>query len=329
MLALVLAVLVKRAAAGLLPVRLIACTLLGSTAGLSTTALTGLGEGWGLPVALWGLAVVRRLLTGVMSSARRVCTAVQRLKEELQAGLSAMLLEMLDLLLALPEPTAELGTVLVLPLLAATERAEGPSAWSGCCTGVNCRGTNAAEDIVTADCTAGEEVDPCASGKERPGLDPWSETDITLCTGGSATRAVGVWPNALGPIKLPLRWLPTALSGEGAVGLLANARTEAVGDTTWVLTAVAAASEGRGMEKQPTALSLLPSALAGDNRSNAGGVPGEASNPRLLLVLVADLLPVTTTLGKLVRGLGQSEGERCRKADRWRPAADVGGVALP
>ncbi len=87
------------------------------------------------------------------------------------------------------------------------------------------------------------------------------------------------------------------------------------------------------MEKRPTALGLLLSALAGDNRSNAGGVPGEASDPQLLLVLVADLLPVTTTLGGLVRGLGQGEGEpsdeRCRRADRWRPAADVGGVALP
>jgi len=95
-----------------------------------------------------------------------------------------------------------------------------------------------------------------------------------------------------------------------------------------VLTAVAAASEGRAMEKQLTALGLLPSALAGDNRSRAGGVPGEPSNPRLLLVLEADLLPVTTTLGKLVRGLGQGEGERCRRADRWRPAAGVEGVAL-
>ena len=108
--------------------RLIACTLLGSTAGLSAGALTGLGEGLGLLAVLWGLAVVRRLLTGVMSCARRACTAVQRLKEALQTGLSAMLLEVLDLLLALPELTAELGTVLVLLLLAATECAEGPCA---------------------------------------------------------------------------------------------------------------------------------------------------------------------------------------------------------
>ena len=180
----VLAVLIKRAAAALLPVRLIACTLLDSTAGLCTTALTGLGEGGGLLAVLWGLAVVSRLLTGVMSSARRVCTAVQRLKEALQAGLSAMLLQMLDLLLALPELTAELGTVLVLLLLAATERAEGPSAWSGCCTGVNCRGINAAEDMLTAGCTAGEDAGPCASGTGRP----------RLCTdtGGSATGTVGV-----------------------------------------------------------------------------------------------------------------------------------------
>jgi hypothetical protein len=113
------------------------------------------------------------------------------------------------------------------------------------------------------------------------------------------------------------------------VGLVKNARIEAIGDTIWVLTAVAAASEGRAMEKLPTALGMLPRALAGDNRSNAGGVPGEASNPRLLLMLQADLLPVTTTLGKLVRGLGQGEGERCKKADRWRPAADVGGATLP
>ena len=91
---------------------------------------------------------------------------------------------------------------------------------------------------------------------------------------------------------------------------------------------MAAASEGRAMEKQLTALGMLPSALAGDNRSRAGGVPGEPSNPQLLLVLEADLLPVTTTLGKLVRGLGQGEGERCRRADRWRPAAGVEGVAL-
>ncbi len=125
MLALVLAVLIKRAAAALLPVCLIACTLLGSRAGLSATALTGLGEGWGLLAALSGLAVVSRLLTGVLSTARHVCTAELWLKAELQAGLSAMLLEMLDLLLALPEPTAELSTHLVLPLLAATERAEG------------------------------------------------------------------------------------------------------------------------------------------------------------------------------------------------------------
>jgi len=190
----VLAVLIKRAAAALLPVRLIACTLLGSAAGLSTTALTGLGEGWVLPVALWRLAVVSPLLTGVMSSARRVCTAVQRLKQGLQAGLSAMLLEMLDLLLAVPEPTAELGTFLVLPLLAATESAEGPCACSGCCTGVNCRGTNAAEDVVTAGCIAGEEVGPCASGKERPRLNLWSGAGIKLCTDteGSAKGPVGV-----------------------------------------------------------------------------------------------------------------------------------------
>ena len=58
-------------------------------------------------------------------------------------------------------------------------------------------------------------------------------------------------------------------------------------------------------------------------------MPGEASKPRLLLVPKADLLPVTTTLGGLVRGLGRDEGERCRRADRWRPAGDVGGVALP
>ncbi len=46
-------------------------------------------------------------------------------------------------------------------------------------------------------------------------------------------------------------------------------------------------------------------------------------------MLQADLLPVTTTLGKLVRGLGQGEEWHCRRADMWRPAADVGGVALP
>lgn len=81
-------------------------------------------------------------------------------------------------------------------------------------------------------------------------------------------------------------------------------------------TAVGAASEGRAMEQQCTALGLLPSALVGDTRSNAGGVSGEASDPQLLMVLEANLLPVTTTL-------------RCRRADRWRLAADVGGVALP
>ena len=95
-----------------------------------------------------------------------------------------------------------------------------------------------------------------------------------------------------------------------------------------MLTAVAAVSEGRATEKQLTAPGLLPSALAGDNRSNAGGVPGEAAKPRLRLVLEADLLPVTTILGGLVPGLGQSEGEDCRRADRWRPTADAGGVAL-
>ena len=146
-----------------------------------------------LLVALWGLAVVSCLVTGIIS-ARRVCTAVQRLKAELQAGLSAMLSEMLDLLLAFPELTVELGTVLVPPLLAATEHAEGPCAWSGCCTGVNCRGTNAAEDMVTAGCIAGDKVGPCASGRERPRLNLWSGTDITECiaTGSSAKGAVGV-----------------------------------------------------------------------------------------------------------------------------------------
>ena len=111
--------------------------------------------------------------------------------------------------------------------------------------------------------------------------------------------------------------------------MLTSARNETVGERTRVMAALAAASEGRAMEKQPTALGLLPSALAGDTRFIAGGVPGEASNPQLLLVLEADLLPVTTALVGLVRGLGQGEGERCRRADRWRPPADVGGVALP
>lgn len=173
--------LIKRAAAALLPVCLIACTLLGSTAGLPAIALTGLGEGWGLLAALWGLAVVIRLLFGVLSSAKHVCTTELLLKQGLQAGLSAMLLEMLDLLLAFPELTEQLGTVLVLPLLAATERAEGPCAWSGCCIGVDCSGTNAVDEIV-------------ASGTERPGLNPWSGTDTTPCTdtGGSAKGAVGV-----------------------------------------------------------------------------------------------------------------------------------------
>ena len=92
--------LIKRAAAALLPVRLIACTLLGSTAGLSATGLTGLGEEGVLLAALWGLAVVSRLLTGVLSSAEHACKAVLWLKQGLQAGLSAMLVEMLDLLLA-------------------------------------------------------------------------------------------------------------------------------------------------------------------------------------------------------------------------------------
>ena len=88
------------------------------------------------------------------------------------------------------------------------------------------------------------------------------------------------------------------------------------------------------MEKRPTALGLLPSALVGDNRSNARGVPREASDPQLLLVLEANSLAVNTTLGGLVRGLGHGEGEpsadwHCRRADRRRPAADVGLVALP
>jgi len=138
-----------------------------------------------------------------------------------------------------------------------------------------------------------------------------------------------VQPDALAPNRLPLGSLSTALGGEGAEGLLTSLWNETVGERFGIPRALGAASEGRAIEKRLTALGLLPSALAGDNKSNAGGVPGEASNPRLLLVLEADMLPVTTTLGKLVRGLGQGEGERCRKADRWRPAADVGGVALP
>ena len=77
-----------------------------------------------------------RLLSGVLSFAKYVCKTELRLKQGLQAGLSAMLLEMLDLLLAFPELTAELGTLLVLPLLAATERAEQSCARS-CCTGVD------------------------------------------------------------------------------------------------------------------------------------------------------------------------------------------------
>ena len=63
-------------------------------------------------------------------------------------------------------------------------------------------------------------------------------------------------------------------------------------------------------------------------------MPGEASDPQLVLVLEANSLPVNTTLGALVRGLGHGEGEpstdlHCRRADKRRPAADVGGVALP
>ena len=139
----------------------------------------------------------------------------------------------------------------------------------------------------------------------------------------------------MAPNRLPLGLLPIALGGEGVEGLLTSVWNETVsGERSGMPTALGAASEGRAMEKRPTALGMLPSALVGDNRSNAGGVPGEASDPRLLLVLEADLLPVTTTLGGLVRGLGQGEGElsddlRCRRAERWRPAADVGGVALP
>ena len=81
-----------------------------------------------LQAVLWGLAVVSLLLWGVLSSAEHVCKAELRLKQGLQAGLSAMLLEMLDLLLASPELTAEVGIVLILPLLAATERAGEPCA---------------------------------------------------------------------------------------------------------------------------------------------------------------------------------------------------------
>ena len=109
-----------------------------------------------------------------------------------------------------------------------------------------------------------------------------------------------------------MRWLPTALGGEEAVGLVRNARIEAKGDTTWVL----------------TALGMLPSALAGDNRSNAGGLPGEALTPPLLLMLEADLLPVTTTLGKLVRGLGQGEGEALQKGRQVAPSSWCGWSGL-
>ena len=95
-------------------------------------------------------------------------------------------------------------------------------------------------------------------------------------------------------------------------------------------TALGAASKGRAMGKRPAALGLLPSALVGDNRSNAG----EASDPQLLMVLGANSLHVNTTLGGLVRGLGQGEGDpsddlHCRRADRRRPAADERGAALP
>ena len=65
-------------------------------------------------------------------------------------------------------------------------------------------------------------------------------------------------------------------------------------------TALGAASKGRAMEKRPTALGLLPSALVGNNRSKARGVPREASDPQLLLVLEANSLAVNTTLGGLV-----------------------------
>ena len=67
----VLAVLIKPAAAALLPVCLIACALLGSTSGLPATALTELGEGWVLQAAVWMLAVVSLLLIGIVSSAKR------------------------------------------------------------------------------------------------------------------------------------------------------------------------------------------------------------------------------------------------------------------
>jgi hypothetical protein len=135
-------------------------------------------------------------------------------------------------------------------------------------------------------------------------------------------------------MRLPLRLLPIALGGEGVEGLLTSLWNETVGERPGMPTALGAASEGRAMEKRPTALGLLPSALVGDNRSNARGVPGEASDPQLLVVLEANSLPVNTLLGGLVRGLGQGEGEpnadlHCRRADRRRPAADVGGVALP
>ena len=136
-------------------------------------------------------------------------------------------------------------------------------------------------------------------------------------------------PDALGPNRLPLGSLSTALGGDGAEGLLTSVQNETVGGRFGMPPALGAVSEGRAIVKQSTALGLLPSALAGDNSSKAGELPGEASDPRLLLMLQADLLPVTTTLGKLVRGLGQGERERCKKADRWRPAAGVGGVALP
>ncbi len=134
--------------------------------------------------------------------------------------------------------------------------------------------------------------------------------------------------------RLPLGLLLIALGSEGVEGLLTSLWNETVGKRPAGPTAVGAASEGRAMEKRPTALGLLPSALIGDNRSNAEGVPGEASDPQLLLVLEANSLAVNTTLGGLVRGLEEGEGEPsadllCRRADRRRPVADVGGVALP